>query len=229
MSQSEDAVLWVKKSKKLILERFADLKKFPKEENPLTIFMAGSPGAGKTETARAWIKNIATPIVHIDADAVRSMIPGYDGKNASLFQRAATIGVEKLFDHVIEHHQSVILDTTFTPYEKAKKNVVRALKKERSVLVIYVYQDPLQAWSFAKAREIVEGRVIPKDSFIRQFLDAPKCVQSIIDEFGSAIQVDVVRKDIQKGSQQQYFERISKIDDVISAAYNRDNLERIIL
>ncbi|MBI3336327.1 zeta toxin family protein [Candidatus Peregrinibacteria bacterium] len=228
MSQSNDAIIWVKKNKKLILERFTDLKKFPKEENPLTIFMAGSPGAGKTETARSWVKNIATPIVHIDADAVRSLIPGYDGKNASLFQRAATIGVEKLFDHIIEHHQSVILDTTFTPYEKAKKNVVRALQKERSILIIYVYQDPLQAWNFAKAREIVEGRVVPKESFIRQFLEAPKCVQSIIDEFDSAVQIDVVRKDIQKGSQQQYFERISKVDDVVSAAYTRDNLERII-
>lgn len=228
MLQSDDAIVWIKKNKHLILEQFADPNTFPKEEHPLTIFMAGSPGAGKTETARAWVKNIATPIVHIDADAVRSLIPGYTGKNASLFQRAATVGVEKLFDHVIQQHQSAILDTTFTPYEKAKKNVVRVLKNGRSVLIIYVYQDPLQAWKFAKAREIVEGRVVPKESFVRQFLDAPKCVQSILDEFGGAVQVDVVRKDIQKGSPQEYFERISKIEDVVSAAYTRDSLDFVI-
>lgn len=190
--------------------------------------MAGSPGAGKTETAKAWVKNIAIPIVHIDADAVRSMIPGYDGKNASIFQRAATIGVEKLFDHVIAHRQSVILDTTFTPYEKAKKNVARSLGKSRSVLVIYVYQDPLQAWNFAKAREVVEGRVVPRDSFIRQFLEAPKCVQNIIDEFGSSVQVDIVRKDIQRASQQQYFQKISKVEDAVSERYTKDTLETII-
>ncbi len=229
MSQSDDAVLWIKKNKKLILERFADPKKFPKEEKPLTIFMAGSPGAGKTETAKAWVKNIATPIVHIDADAVRSLIPGYNGKNSSVFQGAATVGVEKLFDHVIDHRQSVILDTTFTPYEKAKKNVERALGKGRSVLIIYVYQDPLQAWKFAKAREIVEGRVVPKESFIRQFLDAPKSVQGIIDQFGSAIQVDVMRKDIQKGSEQQYFQRVPTIEKVISTGYTKDDLELVIL
>src|SRR3990167_10981271 len=131
MSQNDDAVAWLKKNKKFIVERFADPKKFPKEEHPLTIFVAGSPGAGKTETAKAVIKRLPLPVVHIDADAIRAMIPGFNGANASLFQAAATVGVEKLYDHVLAKGLSVIVDTTFTPFAKARSNVTRSINKGR--------------------------------------------------------------------------------------------------
>ncbi len=228
MSHSDDAVLWVKKNKKLILERFADPKKFPKEEKPLTIFMAGSPGAGKTETAKAVIKRLPLPVVHIDADAIRAMIPGFNGANASVFQAAATIGVEKLHDHVLAKGLSVVVDTTFTPFAKAHSNVTRSIKKNRSVLIIYVYQDPIQAWKFAKARELVEGRVIPQASFIKQFLEAPRCVNQMVAEWGEAVQAYVVRKDVLTQKSEEYFELVQKIEDVVKLRYTASELERLI-
>lgn len=228
MSQSDDAVLWVKKNKKLILERFADPKKFPKEEHPLTIFMAGSPGAGKTETAKAVIKRLPLPVVHIDADAIRSLIPGFNGTNASLFQTAATVGVEKLYDHVLAKGLSVVVDTTFTPFTKAHSNVTRSINKGRSVLIIYVYQDPVQAWKFAKARELVEGRVIPRASFIKQFLEASRCVNQMVAECGEAVQAYVVRKDVLTQKSEEYFELVQKIEDVMPFVYTVDDLERLI-
>ncbi len=228
MPESDDAVLWVKKNKNLILERFADPKKFPKEKHPLTIFMAGSPGAGKTETAKAVIKRLPLPVVHIDADAIRAMIPGFSGANASVFQAAATIGVEKLYDHVLAKGLSVVVDTTFTPFAKAQSNVTRSIKKNRSVLIIYVYQNPVQAWKFAKARELVEGRVIPRNSFIKQFLEAPRCVNQMVAKWGEAVQAYVVRKDIMTHKSEEYFELVQKIEDVVKLGYTASELERLI-
>lgn len=228
MSQSDDAILWVKKNKNLILERFADPKKFPKEEHPLTIFMAGSPGAGKTETAKALIKRLPLPVVHIDADAIRAMIPGFNGTNASVFQAAATVGVEKLHDHVLANGLSVVVDTTFTPFAKAHSNVTRSIKKNRSVVIIYVYQDPIQAWKFAKARELVEGRAIPRLSFIKQFLEAPRSVDRMVAEWRENVQAYVVRKDILTKKSEEYFELIQKIEDVVQFKYTAAELERLI-
>lgn len=228
MSQSMDAVQWVKKNKALILEIFADPKKFPTEEHPLTIFMAGSPGAGKTETAKAVIKRLPFPVVHIDADAIRAMIPGFTGANASVFQAAATVGVEKLYDHVLAQKLSAIVDTTFTPFAKAQSNVSRSIKKDRSVLIIYVYQDPVQAWKFAKARELVEGRVIPRSSFITQFLGAPLCVNRMIEDWGQYVQAYVVRKDVLTQKSEEYFELVQKIEDVVDIRYTMSDLKKII-
>ena len=228
MSQSDDAIMWVKKNKKLIVEQFADPKKFQKEEHPLTIFMAGSPGAGKTETAKALNKRLPFPLVHIDADAIRAMIPGFNGANASIFQAAVTIGVEKLYDSVLSKGLSAIVDTTFTPFAKAHSNVSRSIKKNRSVLIIYVYQDPVQAWKFAKAREQVEGRVIPRSSFIKQFLEARPSVDRMKKEWGKNVQAYVVRKDILTQKSEEYVESVEKIEDVVNFSYTIDDLEHLI-
>ncbi len=45
---SEKAKKFVKENKKFLIEKFASLNKFPSKEKPFSIFMAGSPGAGKT-------------------------------------------------------------------------------------------------------------------------------------------------------------------------------------
>lgn len=71
---------------------FLNNKDFSPSNKPLTFFMAGSPGAGKTEYSRNFIKETKENI----ADEIRVICPGYDGFNAHLFQEASTIGVNKL-------------------------------------------------------------------------------------------------------------------------------------
>lgn len=228
MTKSEEAKALVKKNKKFILEHFANLCTVPPEPNPLSIFMAGSPGAGKTETARSIVKDSNIPIVHIDADAIRTLIPGFTGKNASVFQKAATVGVDKLYDHVLKHRQSVLMDTTFTPYTMAKDNVERSVRKGRQVIILYVYQKPDLAWKFTKDRELVEGRIIPREAFIRQFLEAPRCVDRILGEFHDHVAVFVIRKDLAPRAKQQYFERVRTITEKIKIPYSEGDLRRLI-
>lgn len=47
-----------KDNKKIIIQKFADLSIYLPVQNPTTYFMAGSPGAGKTEYSKSFIKEL---------------------------------------------------------------------------------------------------------------------------------------------------------------------------
>ena len=78
---SEEAKLFIKKEKRALIKKFANLEKFPPRKKPFSFFMAGSPGAGKTEFTKRLIEMMAPiPIVRIDADEIKEFIPQYTGK-----------------------------------------------------------------------------------------------------------------------------------------------------
>ncbi|MBF4391320.1 zeta toxin family protein, partial [Vibrio anguillarum] len=146
-------------------------------------FMAGSPGAGKTETARNMIKTFkkesGVDLVHIENDELRKVFEDYDGINSPLFQRPATLLVEAIHDRALKRDVSFILDSTLSSLEKAKDNIQRSLKRNRYVLIIFVYQEPEQAWCLVKAREIVEGRRVPEEVFVNQFMESQRVVSEL--------------------------------------------------
>ena len=53
------------------------------------------------------------------------------------------------------------------------------LGRGRTVQLHYIYQDPLAAWAFVKKREIVEGRCVPREAFIRKFFEAYENVAGV--------------------------------------------------
>jgi UDP-N-acetylglucosamine kinase len=157
----KEAVDYAKKHKKEIAKRLTDPKRFIPEKTPVSVFMAGSPGAGKTEAAIELLASIAkkdgVEILYIDPDELRHLLPGYTGDNSWLFQGAVSILVEKIHDMALDQKQSFLLDGTLSNYDIAKKNIERSLKKGRDVQILYVYQEPMQAWEFVQAREALEG------------------------------------------------------------------------
>ena len=226
------AIKFVKKNKKLIISKFADLTKFPPSQNPFTVFMAGSPGAGKTEFSISFIKQLGkkdpnTKVVRIDADEIRDMIPQYDKTNSNLLQSAAAIGVEKLFDHVQDHTQNVVVDGTFANYEVALKDVKRALGKNRKIGIIYLHQDPAIAWDFTKKREKLEGRIVPKEMFIQAFLNSKENVHKIKKEFGNDVRLSLVIKDFENRVEKTLF-NIDNVDSYLKVKYNPQTLRRIL-
>ena len=89
----EESILWVKRNRKLICDKFANLEDYPASNRPFSFFMAGSPGAGKTEFSISFIKNLERldkkfKIVRIDADEIRNILPLYNHKNSSIVQPA---------------------------------------------------------------------------------------------------------------------------------------------
>lgn len=94
-----EAIRYAKAKRTGIARRLADPAKFVPEENPVSVFMAGSPGAGKTEASIELLHLKGADgarILRIDPDELRAELPGYSGSNAWLFQRAVTPLVERI-------------------------------------------------------------------------------------------------------------------------------------
>lgn len=195
------AILWIKKkeNKKRIIEEFAgDSVCLPSNNAPVSVFMAGSPGAGKTETAKSFLEILDGNAVHIDADEIKKKIPGYNGKNSQIFQPASAIGVEKIYDFVLKKKKNVIVDATFCDLKKAQKNIERSLKKKRIVVIVYVFQDKNIAWYFTKEREKDEGRYVPRKIFLYAYENAGKNVLEMKKLFLDKVSVFLVKKDFQE-------------------------------
>ncbi len=220
---SEEAMAWVKANKKEILSKFMT---YPSVAKPVSIFMAGSPGAGKTEFSKHLIANILhapSYIARIDPDEIRIGLPCYVPGRAELFQPAVSVAVEKIHDYVTGRSVSSLLDGTLSDLEKARSNIQRSINKGRSVIIQYIYQPPEIAWKFTLAREQVEGRNIPKEVFIDQFFAAHRNVDILKKEFGSSVRIDFIERDISKNTYNTYL-NIPDIDKYIKKRYTRETL-----
>lgn len=226
---STQAIEWVKTNQKELITRITgQYDSAPR--TAVSIFMAGSPGAGKTEFSKNFIKNFKDHkkyIIRIDPDEIRDILPQYCAGKAHLFQTAVSIAVEKIHDHVLKKSKSFLLDGTFSNYDLSRSNVRRSVDKGRIVLIQYVYQDPLIAWDFTKKREVIEGRNIPKESFIEQFFAARKNVEEIKREFGEKVKVDLIERNV-KTNKYTYRDNVSSIDNYIKDKYNTSNLKSLL-
>ena len=224
----EEALAFARANKKLIAKRRTDKSLYLPEADPVSVFMAGSPGAGKTEASVELLATVDGPaILRIDPDELRSEFPGYTGDNAWLFQAAVSVLVDKIHDMALDQEQSFLLDGTLSHYGVAKKNIVRSLGRRRMVQILYVYQEPRQAWEFVQAREAAEGRRIQEEVFIDQYFAAREVVNRLKLEFGSAIQVDLLLKN-NDNTNRLYRAGIDQIDSHVPEKYNRADIERLL-
>lgn len=226
---TDEAKIYIKKHKNLLIDKFANLKKFPPSEKPFSFFMAGSPGAGKTEFSKRLIEIMAPiSIVRIDADEVKGFIPQYNGKNSNVVQGAASIGVDNINYHTLKHNQNSIMDGTFAKYDIAHRNIINCLKKKRQISIFYIYQDPIIAWDFTRKREILEGRYIPKEAFIEAFFRAKENVKLIKEEFGNKIELNLVIKNGDNEIDEIKSNIRANIDNFIINNYNKESLYTIL-
>lgn len=217
------AIDWARRNKKAFARRITNPDTYPGEENPVSVFMAGSPGAGKTEASKALLDRLGGDFLRIDPDEFRVFCPGYTGSNSWLFQGAVSILLSKVLDYAFKQHQSFVLDGTLSNEVNAFKNIGRALKRGRNVLILYVYQDPYQAWEFVQAREEQEGRRIPVESFIDQLFDAREVVRKLKAEFSTRVQVDVILKDLD-GKDRRFAANVSNLDEAAPLRHSRQDL-----
>ena len=223
-----DAIAFARSNKKAIGKRRTDKEHFPPEEAPVSVFMAGSPGAGKTEASMALVNLFAdTSILRIDPDELRNEFETYTGGNSWLFQGAVSILVEKILDFAIAQRQSFLLDGTFSNLDVARRNVDRSLGKGRYVQILYVYQNPILAWGFVKAREEAEGRRIRPEHFVDQYFAARVVVNALMLEYGGDVHVDLLVKHIDNTGR-LYKAGVDKIDYHIPEQYTRADLTAML-
>lgn len=225
----DKAIKQAKAMKKAIARKLVD--HLPEEEEAASVFMAGSPGAGKTEAARAMVRAFKNEhdltLVHIENDELRKEFEDYQGYNSPLFHRPATILVEAIHDRALKRRVSFILDSTLSNFDKAKDNIERSLKKGRFVMIVFVYQEPMQAWRLVKARESVEGRRVPSEVFINQFLESQRVVSELKKLFRDQIDITFIEKNVDGDNKRPHF-NVDDIDALLRKKYNRESLERIV-
>ena len=219
---SERAAQYAKENYKTIVKQATE--KFDPEENPVSSFMAGSPGAGKTEISIRLLKN-TNNILRIDTDELRNHFRecGYQGDNSHLFQKAATKLVHEIHDQALKKKLSFLLDSTFSSETMARKNIERSLKRKRAVVILFVYQPPLQAWHFVQKREQVEGRRIRPEDFAEKFCASREVVDKMKKEFQKKITVRLICKNID-GTEKFYRKNVERIGDHISEKYNEEQI-----
>lgn len=211
---------YAKENKKVLISSITDGKE--KEEEKTAIFMAGTPGAGKTEATQT-LTALNSNLCVIDADKFRELFPGYVGNNSDEFQRGSALLVDTALDLVLKKGYSFILDGTFATY-KVNQNIERALKKNYNVLVYYVYQDPFIAWDFIKKREEVEGRFVPKERFINAFFQSRKNLMRVKKQFQEKVTINILVKDFQN-TISDFLMDIDNVELALPISYTKERLE----
>jgi|APSaa5957512535_1039671.scaffolds.fasta_scaffold104786_2 UDP-N-acetylglucosamine kinase len=232
MSDSEDAVIYAKKHHKLLVAEICNIGKHEASTKPFTLFMAGSPGSGKTEYSKSLLKELekmdpSQKIVRLDTDELRELLPQYSGNNSDVVQKAATLLFDKAFDHIQNKHLNAIIDTTFAS-PRSIGNVDRAINRDRKVGILYLHQDPLVAWEYTKKRERLEGRTVPKDVFIRAYFYAKDNVDKIKTKYGDQIELNLFEKDHKNNFVKKARFNINSLDEFIKENYTHDALEKVL-
>ena len=231
-----DAMEFARENRTRIANQFVNLAVYPSEDRPWTVFMAGSPGAGKTEVSKGFEAALEElpnegfeglgKVLRIDPDDFRIHFPDYNGRNSSLFNSAVTKIVEKVVDRAFAKSVSFILDGTLSSDAVARKNIDRSLRRERDVTLLYVYQDPLRAWQFVQSREAVEGRNIPLQAFVAQYFSCRRTVKAMKLLHGPSIRVDLLIQARDGQGQPTVIEDVSAaaIDAAIPDTYSEEQL-----
>lgn len=200
------------------------LNGFTPNTTPISAFMAGSPGAGKTETSKRLLQNTEN-VLRIDADELRDLFKpcGYTGTNSHLFQRPASRLVHEIHDAALKSDIGFLLDGTFASINIARQNIERSLKRNRMVVIIFVYQSPSEAWNFVQKRERAEGRRVRAEDFASKFYAAQVVVNKIKAEFGDRVTLALVQKNL-TGGDRFYQRSVDRIDDHIAERYTDEQI-----
>ena len=218
---------WIAENRSELIKRFCSDDKHAPSETPFTIFMAGTPGAGKTEFSVSLISQFPEPIVRIDADEIRELFRpmGYNGSNADQVQKAAIKGVEILHDYALHKSQNILLDGTFA-YKSWRKNIDRSLKKGRPVEIYFLYQDPAIAWGFCVKRAERGGRVVPPRVFVDSYFSSIQNVEKAKNIFGGKIQVHFAVNNYQD-EPMDISVNVASVENLLPKRYTKDEIERI--
>lgn len=223
----QQALDYIKSHQQLLIDTFA--KGAEVVSQPVSLFMAGSPGAGKTEVSQALMGQFTTVPIRIDADEIRTLCPGYIGANAHLFQKAATKGVHILYDYALHNTHHLILDGTFA-YGNALQNIKRSIDKGRTTELWFIYQEPLKAWEFTQAREAIQCRHVSKGVFVSAFLKAQENAKTAKSTFGDKLVLNLLVKNVDNTDGALYLNiQAAELDHYIGTTYTQDTLDQLLV
>jgi len=184
--QVEISIQYFNKHKKDFLIKYS--KGIIPSKEKVALFTAGMSGVGKTELATA-LKESNPYLLHIDTDEIRNFFEpiGYDGQNATIYQKGSSRGFSELFTYALKNNFSLIMDSNFANIETAIKNIERLLKRFYKIEILYLYDYPEKCFEYATRRELVTHRKVPKDVLVNSDINSYKTVLEIKKRFKNKI------------------------------------------
>lgn len=216
---------WAKAHKKSFTLDYLRYSGATPESSPSCVFMAGLPGAGKTELVTRLFQGLDYGIVRIDMDEIATRIPAYRPEAADRFREAATLLLSNIFSLTLKNRFSFVMDGTFGS-KRALENIQRAIRHDyRYVKVVYVHQAPEVAWNFTQAREQVEHRSISLDGFIKTYFNLASNLQQLA-ALSPQVTIDVIVKDGKNGIGEWQENVTAKyLDEKLKTSYNKTSLK----
>ena len=161
----EQAKAWVKDkiNQQAVVDRFfAD---YPPQREHMAFFMAGIPGAGKTELATNALMEMSHTLVPIEHDKLVEYIDGYRREDYYIYRKAGSVLVTRILNECLKHGYGFIFDGTLS-HPNGARNVGRTLNAKYLTVIVYVIQDVDAAWFSTQDRNVVTGRRVEKSGFI---------------------------------------------------------------
>ncbi len=121
----EQAKHWVKDktNQNKVVDLFFSHNK-PKKAK-VAVFMAGIPGAGKTEFAENVIK-LPLKLISIEHDKLVEYIDGYEPEEYYDYRKAGSVLVTRIFDECLRSGYGFVFDGTLS-HENGAKNINKCL------------------------------------------------------------------------------------------------------
>jgi len=136
-------------------------------------------------------------IIHLDIDSIREYFTsiGYNGSNSELFQKPSSWGVHFLFDEAVKKKGlSIIMDSNFSSYELANRNIKSLIKRGYNVEIYYIYDDLKKCFLYTKKREAITKRKVPEDVFFNSVVKSRQTVINIKKEYQDDITLNLIDK-----------------------------------
>ncbi|MDQ1299457.1 MAG: UDP-N-acetylglucosamine kinase [Patescibacteria group bacterium] len=94
----------------------------------------------------------------------------------------------------------------------------------------FVYQDPIRAWEFTKAREVTDSRRVTKDVFIRAFIESRKNAIKVKKLFGSDLELNVLVKNYVEGEEHIRLNiTATELDQSTDGVYSEETLTTLLV
>ena len=152
------------------------------KKGKIAFFMAGIPGAGKTEFTERTIREASPELISVEHDKLVEYIDGYTPETYYNYRKAGSILVTRVFSECIKNSYAFVFDGTLS-HQNGMRNIKKCLANDYSVIVVYLVQSAAKAWELTQAREIVKKRAIEKEGFIETCNKINANLVSILDKF----------------------------------------------
>lgn len=161
----EEAKRWVKDKANQDKVAAKFFKQHKTSKTKTAFFMAGIPGAGKTEFTQNTMREASPELIPIEHDQLVEYIEGYKPEAYYNYRKAGSRLVTRIFNDCLDNEYPFVFDGTLS-HENGIRNINKCLKKGYRVVVVYIVQEANAAWELTKARELVKKRAIERKGFI---------------------------------------------------------------